>query len=201
MKNYTYIIASIPALGENPETFSGEVTPSIDWILSSLEGEDLRKAGLLLRSFEPDGPCQAFYEEALRSRSAYIKRYFTEELRLRSAKARSTNRFLGRPEGSDIPEIASTIPSDPIKQKEFDAILGGSDILAKEKALDAYLWKVSSEAVLLEGFTLDRILGILTKLCIIRRWLRLDRESGQAMFRSLLQEARTTYGKIDFSKI
>ena len=69
------------------------------------------------------------------------------------------------------------------------------DILGREKGLDGLMWKKAEEICLMEVLSFDLILSFAAKLMIVDRWLRLDEETGRALFRRLLAEIKETKTK------
>ena len=188
MNNYEYIIASLPLLRQD-----GGDMPDTEAILMDIReqlGEkDLAVLDFLLSAYEPDTLGADFYLKAEKSRSPFIREFFRIDLGVRNAKVEYLNRTLGRPEGTDIVRPWEELPE--FEQKaEVDAILEGSDILARERGLDDFYWKAADTITVMEVFDLGVILAFVVKLKLVERWLRLDEATGRELFRKLVKEIK-----------
>lgn len=196
MKNYEYIIASLPAVSPDWKFPEGASFGSyVDWIKSESDPEDLKAIGTLLAGFEDGNLNREFYETVLKDPDPFLKAYFTFDLNVRNAKARFLNKAFGRPPEQD------TIPMDTGEFPEagrLDEVLHGRDLLERERGLDALMWDKISELTLFSYFDLDALLGYIAKLRIISRWLELDEETGRNMFVKLVDEVRGTFKGVDY---
>lgn len=197
--NYTYIVASIPVLSPDFKPEGGSCKAILDWIGSQLGASDRGKLELLVRGFDREKLTEEFYTLALGSRSKFIKGFFAADLNLRNAKVEYLNKALGREEGTDI----MTIPSCPATEDkaQIQAIFAQDNLLGREKAIDDYLWSKADSLTIFEYFSLDKILAIAAKLCIIERWLALDEATGREMLRTLVHDVRGSYGNIEFETL
>ena len=103
MNNYEYIIASLPVLTTDAQT---RRKLDFDAMVKEIKGHCSKSDNALINSLL-DGFCEdrldeAFYRKALASGNAFIRGYFTADLKMRDAKVRYLNRQLGRPENPDI---------------------------------------------------------------------------------------------------
>lgn len=194
MNNYEYITAIIPDFDAGTRTGldTGAVLEEMRELLSE---KDRNVLDLLLEGCRTDSLDRGFYLKAAESGSRFIRDYFAFDRMLRNAKVRYLNTALGRPEGQDTVTLDDGTDA---AEEEFEAreeaagILSGSDILARERALDDLVWNHIDEITSLEVFSLDLILGIAVKLMIVGRWLSLDETSGRERFRRLADEIRNT---------
>ena len=115
---------------------------------------------------------------------------------MRNQKVRYLNHALGREPEKDIlslrdPEAEDTglEPEAPEFKEEtrLQNILEGKDILARERGIDDLYWEKIDEITLFDYLNFDKILGIMVKMMIIRRWLILDEETGRQMFKRLVE--------------
>lgn len=67
------------------------------------------------------------------------------------------------------------------------------DLLERELKLDNYTWQFIDEITFFDYFTIERILGFVQKLFIAERWLELDKEKGQQIFKKLLEELELNF--------
>jgi len=196
VNNYEYIIASLPVLktGLGP----GDAFPTeeiLSTIRENLSEKDGKLFGFLLSGFEAENLDADFYRKALSSRDKFISGYFRCDLDVRNRKVAFLNRTLGRPEGTDEIILEGVEPDDETT-RAADAVLSGSDILERERGLDALMWAKAEELTVLDVFNIDVILSFTARLKTSDRWLKLDPETGREMFRSLVSSLRGSF-KID----
>ncbi len=68
-----------------------------------------------------------------------------------------------------------------------------TDLSSKEKALDQVKWMFLDETTIFNYFTIEVILSFIIKLDIVDRWMKLDEETGKALFAQLLNDIKTSY--------
>lgn len=190
MNNYEYIIASLPLLQQD-----GREAPDTEAVLTEireqLSQKDQAVLDLLLDAFDPEKLNAAFYLNAVKSRSRFVREYLRTDLGVRNAKVEYLNRTLGRPEGTDIVNPDPEADPEEFEQKaEVDAILNTTDILSRERGLDDFYWKTADTITVMDVFDLDVILAFVVKLKLVERWLRLDEETGRELFRKLVKEIK-----------
>lgn len=196
--NYTYIVSSIPALSREFKPGEGSCAPVLEWIRAQLSGDDIRKMDIVTDGFVPDRLTEDFYRKALASGNRFIRTFFAADLALRNAKAEYLNSSLGRKGGTDTIDLDAGYEDTEGKLAGIFAIEG---LLERERAIDGFLWDTAENCIVLEGFTLNRVLAIVAELCIVERWLALDREAGQRLLNELVSSVRGTYGKIEFNSL
>lgn len=199
MNNYEYIIASLPVIGQDDRNAGAlDVEGLHGMILEQLDSKDRETFGILLSGFDAGKLDAGFYRSALASPNVFIKEYFRYDLDVRNTKVEYLNTKLGRPAGMDILLLdEETEPGDFDGKAEVMAVLNQEDILGREKGLDDLMWRKCEDLTLMHVFDLDVILGFTARLQIIDRWLRLDPQTGRALFRKLVTEIRnskTQYG-------
>ena len=212
MNNYEYILSSLPVLTAGYRYADGaRFETVVDEIREQLSGADAAALDFLLRGFDADALDSDFYAAALSHRNAFIRDYFRFDLHLRNAKVRYLNAALGRPEESDLisGEAREDEPADTegfrFRPGEFEeaaaagAILAGSDLLARERALDDLVWEKIDSLTTFHYFDLDAVLGYLCRLHIVDRWLVLDEEAGRALFHRLVAEIKATFQQPAFT--
>ena len=193
MNNYEYIIASLPVLARGDGS-KPDVAALLEEIRSQLSEKDCGMLDFLLDGFDSEKLGAGFYEKAAASRSRFVREYFAFDLGLRNAKVRWLNASLGwDPEQGTL--VLGEEPAEFEQEAEAAAVLEGGDILARERGLDDLMWKKAEELCLMELFSLDLILSFVVKLKIVDRWLRLDEQTGRALFRRLLAEIKETKTK------
>jgi hypothetical protein len=68
-----------------------------------------------------------------------------------------------------------------------------SDIIEKEKGLDALKWKWIDNETFFDYFTIPRILGYFIKLRMIYRWIHLSQAVGEKRFGQVLHDLETSF--------
>lgn len=75
----------------------------------------------------------------------------------------------------------------------FDDLLKISDVnnlVEREKKLDILKWDWMEEAIFFDYFTIERVFVFLLKLEMIERWISLDKETGNKLFRSMIDSLK-----------
>ena len=209
MNNYIYIIAGLPDF--TPDWRQGE--KSLDEYLEQtrelLSEKDNKVLDFIVKGFDKDQIGLEFYKEALSHRLGFIREFFQFDLNVRNQKVRYLNHALGREPEKDIlslrdPEAEETglEPEAPEFKEEtrLQNILEGKDILARERGIDDLYWEKIDEITLFDYLNFDKILGIMVKMMIIRRWLILDEETGRQMFKRLVDEVRGTFKGVQYDE-
>lgn len=65
-----------------------------------------------------------------------------------------------------------------------------TELVEREKKLDALRWNWMEEAIFFDYFTVERIFAFLLKLEMIERWISLDKERGNQLFRSIIESLK-----------
>ena len=209
MNNYVYIIAGLPDF--TPDWRQGDKSledylHQVKELLSEKDQETLR---LIEDGFNKEKIGLEFYKEALASRSTFIQEFFLFDLNVRNAKVRYLNQALGRDPQKDVLSLADPdaeekgIEAEEPEFKEaarLQGILEGKDILARERGIDDLYWDKIDEITLFDYLNFSKVLGLVVKMMIIRRWLLLDEEAGRAMFKRLVDEVRGTFKGVEYNE-
>ena len=209
MNNYVYIIAGLPDF--TPDWRQGEkgleeYLRQMNELLSEKDKETVR---LIEDGFNKEKIGLEFYKEALAHRSAFIREFFQFDLNVRNAKVRYLNQALGRDPQKDVLSLADPDAEEKgieVEEPEFkeaerlQAILEGKDILARERGIDDLYWDKIDEITLFDYLNFSKVLGIVVKMMIIRRWLILDEERGREMFKRLVDEVRGTFKGVEYNE-
>jgi len=197
MANYEYIIASLPAMSKEWRFGEGKSMDGyVEWIKKRLSDKDIKTVDKLLDGFKDESLTEDFYRDALKDNNRFIREYFTFDLNFRNTKARFLNKVFGRPVSQDNISIET---GEFEQGAKIDEVLAGTDILARERGLDAIKWEKISEITTFSYFDLDAILGIIAKMSLIERWRSLDEETGREMFHNLIDETRGTFGGVNYT--
>ena len=209
MNNYVYIIAGLPDF--TPDWRKGETV--LDGYLAQvrelLSAKDNEVVDFIIKGFDKDQIGLEFYKEALSHRIGFIRDFFLFDLNVRNQKVSYLNQALGRDPEKDIlkmrdPEAEENglEPEEPEFKEagRLQAILEGSDILSRERGIDDLYWDKIDELTLFDYLNFDKILGVMAKMMIIRRWLILDENTGRAMFKKLVDEVRGTFKGVEYNE-
>ena len=209
MSNYVYIIAGLPDF--TPDWRQGEksLDEYIGQVRELLSRKDNETLDFIVRGFDKDQINLELYKEALSHKLRFIREFFQFDLNVRNQKVRYLNQALGRDPEKDVlslrnPEAEETglEPEEPEfkESAQLQHILEGHDILSRERGIDDLYWEKIDELTLFEYLSFNKILGIMVKMMIIRRWLILDEEKGRAMFKKLVDEVRGTFKGVEYNE-
>ncbi len=163
MRNYEYIIASLPDLVLDFKAREFDYPSLVEEVKSLCSEKDCGLIDILCDEPADDGKCPG----------RFLTEYFRFDREFREAKVA----FLeGRP-----------------YDKSFAPVFSEKNLIEREKKIDALYWQKISDTVTFDVFTFDIILSILAKAKIVARWSALDQDAGEAMFRELVREVRGTF--------
>ena len=191
MHNYHYIVASLPELTSGWKFQERSAEQIIGEIRELCGKDDLALLDILQESFVPENLTQEFYQKALASGNSFIREYFTFDLKVRNSKVRYLNRELSRPADKDV----ISIPLQEENSEEdagIEAAFKGTDLLARERAVDDLYWEKADALSLMHWFDMNVIMAFVLKLHIIDRWNLLDEQTGREMFRKLVDNLTQT---------
>ena len=209
MSNYIYIIAGLPDF--TPDWKQGD--KSLDEILNQvrelLSEKDNEVLDFIIKGFDKDQIGLEFYKEALAHRIGFIREFFRFDFDVRNQKVRYLNNALGRAPEKDVLKLTDPEaeenglePEEPEfkESAKLQTILEKNDILSRERGIDDLYWDKIDELTLFDYLNFDKVLGIVVKMMIIRRWLVLDEETGRAMFKKLVDEVRGTFKGVEYNE-
>ena len=209
MNNYVYIIAGLPDFTPDWRQGGQSLDGYLDQVAELLSAKDNETVRFVTDGFDKDKIGLEFYRQALSHRNGFIRDFFEFDLNVRNRKVMYLNQALGRDLDRDIlslrdPEAEETglEPEAPeFKEEErLQSILEGSDILSRERGIDDLYWDKIDELTLFDYLNFDKILAIIAKMMIIRRWLILDEETGRQMFKKLVDEVRGTFKGVEYNE-
>ena len=64
------------------------------------------------------------------------------------------------------------------------------ELVEREKKIDRLRWNWMEDAIFFDYFTVERIFAFLLKLEMIERWISLDKERGNQLFRSIIESLK-----------
>ena len=207
MKNYEYIVASLPDIttgwkfgDKGPEDYIEEITD-----LCSQKDRELME--FLLSGYLEENLNAEFYTKALVHSDKFIREYFRFDLNIRNAKVKYLNKALGRPADKDVlsfgedtdQRVLDAFETEFEEAAELETILNSGDILSRERGIDDLMWEKISDLTTFNYFDMDAVLGFITKLNIVARWYKLDEQTGREMFKKLVDEVRGTFKGVEYN--
>ena len=209
MNNYVYIIAGLPDF--TPDWRQGEksLDEYLDQVKELLSEKDNEVLDFIIKGFDKNQIGLDFYKEALSHRLGFIREFFLFDFNVRNQKVRYLNQALGRAAEKDVLKLTDPEAKEnglETEEPEFkesarlQKILEGNDILSRERGIDDLYWEKIDEITLFDYLNFDKILGVIVKMMIIRRWLILDEETGRAMFKKLVDEVRGTFKGVEYNE-
>ena len=198
MDNYEYLIAGLPVLSKD---WSANSSVSVDSLIEEIKNGCSKKDNVLIDSlldgYKEENFNEDFYKSMLRHKNSFIREFFTFDLRVRNAKVRYLNEQLGRNTDKDI--FLET-EGEFEESEALLSVLYGDNLIDRELGLDELMWNKISELNIFEYFNINVLLGYISKLKIIGRWLSLDEKTGKEMFRRLVEEIRGTFKGVEFNE-
>ena len=207
MKNYEYIVASLPDITTGWKF--GEKGPEdyIEEIVSLCSDKDRKLIEFLMSGYLEENLNAGFYGKALTHKDAFIREYFRFDLNVRNAKVKYLNKALGRDAEKDVLLFGEDTPQEVLdatdeefeEAADLETILHTGDILSREKGIDDLMWEKIDSLTTFNYFDIDAILGFITKLNIVARWYKLDEQTGREMFKRLVDEVRGTFKGVEYN--
>ena len=209
MNNYVYIIAGLPDF--TPDWKQGEksIDDYLDQVKELLSAKDNSVLDFIMKGFDKEQLGLEFYKEAFAHRLGFIREFFRFDFDVRIQKVRYLNHALGRDAEKDVLKMTDPeAEENGIEQEEpefkesekLQAILEKNDILSRERGIDDLYWDKIDELTLFDYLNFDRIMGVIVKMMIIRRWLVLDEQTGREMFKKLVDEVRGTFKGVEYNE-
>ena len=207
MKNYEYIVASLPDITTGWKF--GEKGPEdyIEEIVSLCSDKDRKLIEFLMSGYLEENLNAGFYGKALTHKDAFIREFFRFDLNVRNAKVKYLNKALGRDAekdvllfGEDTPQAVLDAAAEEFEEAaDLETILNTGDILSRERGIDDLMWEKIDSLTTFNYFDIDAILGFITKLNIVARWYKLDEQTGREMFKRLVDEVRGTFNGVEYN--
>lgn len=148
-----------------------------------------------------------YYDEMLQDTdNEFLKDWFRFELNIRNImlalvarkyKVSYEHQIIGTNETSEIIRKSHArdfgLGSELDYVEELTAISRKDDIREREQAIDDLKWKYLDEETFFHYFTIERILSFTIKLGMIERWLDIDKDHSNELFKKLLKELQSSY--------
>ena len=207
MKNYEYIIASLPDITTGWKFGDKGPEDYIEEIIDLCSDKDRKLIGFLLSGYHEENLNTEFYAKALVHADAFICEYFRFDLNIRNVKVKYLNKALGRPADKDVlsfgedtdQRVLDATEAEFEEAADLETILNSGDILSRERGIDDLMWKKISDLTTFNYFDIDAVLGFITKLNIVARWYKLDEQTGREMFKKLVDEVRGTFKGVEYN--
>ena len=207
MKNYEYIIASLPDITTGWKFGDKGPEDYIEEIIDLSSDQDRMLIGFLLSGYHEENLNPDFYAKALVHADAFIREYFRFDLNIRNAKVKYLNKALGRPADKDVlsfseeadQRVLDAVEAEFEEAADLETILNSGDILSRERGIDDLMWDKISNLTTFNYFDIDAVLGFITKLNIVARWYKLDEQTGREMFKKLVDEVRGTFQGVEYN--
>ena len=207
MKNYEYIVASLPDITTGWKFGDKGPQDYIEEIVSLCHKKDIELIDFLMEGGLEENLNADFYATALTHPNNFISEYFRFDLNVRNAKVRYLNRALGRPSDKDVLSFSEDAPQAVLdayetefeESPELESILNGGDILSRERGIDDLMWEKIGVLTTFNYFDINAILGFIAKLNIVARWYRLNEQTGREMFKKLVDEVRGTFKGVEYN--
>lgn len=207
MKNYEYIVASLPDITTGWKFGDKGPEDYIEEIIDLCSDKDRKLIGFLLSGYNDENLNQEFYAKALVHSDTFVREYFRFDLNIRNAKVKYLNKALGRPADKDVLSFGEDTDQRALDAAEaefeeaadLETILNSGDILSRERGIDDLMWDKISNLTTFNYFDIDAVLGFITKLNIVARWYKLDEQTGREMFKKLVDEVRGTFKGVEYN--
>lgn len=208
MNNYIYIRAGLPDFKPDWREGTRSLDEYMKDVRSLLSEKDNKVIDLICTGFDKDSISLEFYKETQKHPIKFIRDFFLFDFNVRNTKVRYINAALDREADKDVLSLFeySEDRIDEPEEVEYEeeeklkSILEGKDILARERGIDELYWEKIDELTLFNYLDFTSILGLVVKMQIIMRWIKLDEETGREMFRRLVDEVRGTFTGVDYKE-
>lgn len=144
-----------------------------------------------------------YYEYAMRSENEFISSWFEFNLALNNILVAFTARkykwevarhIIGNTEVCEALRTSSArdfgLSTEVDCLESLMKISETTDLVEREKKLDSLRWNWVEEATFFNYFTIERIFAFLLQLEMIERWIALDKEKGNQLFRSIIESLK-----------
>ena len=179
MNNYPYLIASLPELALSFEKSDYSYTAIRDFLYENSSEADRRLIEWLEFSYKEENINSHFYNACRKCRNRFIKEFFAYDFAARTEKVA----FLSGEQTSQVfDEKESIVKAFKIK-----------NIVDRERQLDTITWDKICSLTSYGEFDVNVLLAFLAKAHLIERWSKLDKATGEMLFRKFVDEISATY--------
>lgn len=155
-------------------------------------------------TFPEDRLSSLFYEYVKSVRNGFVRDWFRFNLDLSNIQTALTARKHSLPVQNLIVgdgEVAEALRTSGAKDWGLSQTVGffdrlvriqdEADLTLREREIDMIKWNWMEENTFFHYFTVEKLFAFLVRLDIAGRWLKLDKEKGQEMFRSLIASLKS----------
>ncbi len=149
---------------------------------------------------------EKYFSYAMQSSNQFICEYYKFEMHMlnlltaffsRKHKVEYENEILGDDEISNLIRKSNARDFNVSGEFEFAPALlqiaETSDIIEREKKMDALRWNYLDDCTFFNYFTIERVFAYIAKLEILDRWLSISPEKGKNDFENILSELQSGY--------
>ena len=194
MGNYHYIIAGLPELVLNADNKGFSYDSIRESVYYSSDGKEWFDFGTNEENLNAH-----FYRAAMKCKNRFIRLWFALDLEIRNRKVDFVAKKLGKEENSYKIQVKNNVDLGLSEEQlnTLQTIFENRNILEKEQLLDKFKWDYITGMNEYGEFNMDVILAFLAKGKLIDRWNKLDKETGEQMFRMLVDEVRGTFKGVE----
>lgn len=193
MDNYVYIVASLPDMTAGFENTNFDYAATKESIVELLSEKDQELVNLFEEGFNEETLGKEFYDKAAASKNRFIREYFDFDGRLRNMKVAYLAKRLDK-KGDDY--FVDMPEADFEERHQIQEILENADFVQRERKMDELKWEKASDIARMDYFNMNAILAFLAKAKTVQRWVELDKDKGEEMFRKLVKEVRGTFAGV-----
>lgn len=199
MGNYHYIIAGLPELVLNADNKGFSYDTIRESVYYSSSEKDRRYIEWFDFGTNEENLNTHFYRAAMNCKNRFIRLWFALDLEIRNRKVDFVAGKMGRESSQYKVQVNNNadLGLDEEQLQRLQTIFANKNILEKEQQLDKFKWDYITGLNEYGEFNMDVILAFLAKGKLIDRWNKLDRETGEQMFRKLVDEVRGTFKGVE----
>jgi len=199
MGNYHYIIAGLPELVLNADNKGFSYDTIRESVYYSSSEKDRRYIEWFDFGTNEENLNTHFYRAAMNCKNRFIRLWFALDLEIRNRKVDFIAGKMGRESSQYKVQVNNNadLGLDEEQLQRLQTIFANRNILEKEQQLDKFKWDYITGLNKYGEFNMDVILVFLAKGKLIDRWNKLDRETGEQMFRKLVDEVRGTFKGVE----
>ncbi len=199
MGNYHYIIAGLPELVLNADNKGFSYDTIRESVYYSSSEKDRRYIEWFDFGTNEENLNAHFYRAAMNCKNRFIRLWFALDLEIRNRKVDFVAGKMGRESSQYKVQVNNNadLGLDEELLQRLQTIFANRNILEKEQQLDKFKWDYITGLNEYGEFNMDVILAFLAKGKLIDRWNKLDRETGEQMFRKLVDEVRGTFKGVE----
>lgn len=184
MDNYPYIIAGLPGLVLDFEARPFNYRALVQSIREKCSEKDNRLIEWLEYGSREENKSHLFYSSVEKSGNMFLREYFKYDKFVRTAKVAYLE--------------GEAMPDDSDDSRMLSEIFAITDLVAREKRIDRFMWDKINDIITFELFNMNVILAFIAKAAIVARWSGLDQKEGEEFFRTLVAEVRGTFQGVQY---